>query len=805
MHGRGSDLLLLEKTLETLEYNIILERLEALASCELAKERIRTLRPMTAPDEIRKALGETEDAVFFIIKRGMPPLAGIKDLRGALRRGATGAVLSLSELLSVSGLLRACRRMLQYNASAESDAENSVSAFISELSENRLLEEKINRCIVSEEEIADEASPELYAVRKQILSAQTAIKEKLNDLLHSSRYAKSIQDAVVTMRGDRYCIPVKTEFRGEINGIVHDTSASGQTLFIEPAFVVEANNRIRELKVREAEEIKRILSELSEEVGEKESVLLHNLEVISFLDFTFAKARLALDQKAVRPLLNESGKISLLSARHPLIPKERVVPITVFLSEREAMLITGPNTGGKTVALKTVGLLTLMMQSGLLIPAEEKSELSIYNGVYADIGDEQSISQSLSTFSAHMKNIVRILDCCGEHSLVLLDELGAGTDPTEGAALAMAILECLHQMGASVFATTHYSELKVFASTTPGFINASCEFDTETLRPTYRLLIGVPGKSNAFEISKKLGLDPQITERAKEFLTSEDLRFEDMLRGIEDSRKRIDTDREEAETLRRDSARLREEIAKEKEAFLKQKNELLAKAREDARAVLSRARIASDKLLSELRRTASELEKGKNPASALREAETAAREFRNFCDETDDALGSAFRDNLTDSSPPENLREGETVRILSLNGKGTVLKAPSRDGTVYVQAGIMKLYVPLGDLRRETEPAARRASGSREKSGAAQMKALSIKTELDVRGMTVDEAIPVIERQIHDAILAKQSQFSIIHGKGTGALRAGIQGYLKTCKAVASYRLGSFGEGDTGVTIVTLK
>lgn len=798
--------MLLEKTLDTLEYNVIKERLAELASCDAAKELIGNLQPMTDAEEIEKALTETEDAVLFIIKRGMPPLAGVKDIRGAIRRGASGGMLGFSELLAVAGLLRACRRTVNYAASAEDDTENAVSDYISQLVENRYLEEKISHCIVSEEEIADEASPELYTIRKQIVSAQNNIKEKLNEMLRSSKYAKSIQDSVVTMRGDRYCIPVKTEFRGEVQGIVHDTSASGQTLFVEPAFVVEANNKIRELKVRETEEISRIVLELSGEVGENEGSLLQDFRIISFLDFTFAKARLALDQKAVRPRINTSGKISLHAARHPLIPKDRVVPVTVALAERDTMLITGPNTGGKTVALKTVGLLTLMMQSGLMIPAKEKSELSIYHGIYADIGDEQSISQSLSTFSAHMKNIVGILAACDDRSLVLLDELGAGTDPTEGAALAMSILECLHQIGASVFATTHYSELKVFAATTPGFVNASCEFDTETLKPTYRLLIGVPGKSNAFAISQKLGLDFQIIARAKEFLTNEDLRFEDMLKGIEDSRKRIDENQEQTEALKRESARLREEIAREKEQFIRQKNDMISKTKEDARVILNKARIASDKMLSELRRAAAELEKGKDSAAAIRDAENAAREFRTFCDETDEALYIRYQSNAAEpSKPPETLREGETVRILSLNSKGTVLKAPNKDGSVYVQAGILKLYVPLNDLRREDLPGKETAGKKPGKPAAAELKAATIKTELDIRGMTVDEAEIVIDRQIHDGILAKQSQFSIIHGKGTGALRAGVQNYLKTCKMVKSYRLGEFGEGDAGVTIVTLK
>ena len=784
--------MLLNKTLATLEYDLLKQKLLDLSSCEVAKSYINDMQPIDNQEEIERLLTETEDAVNFIIKRGTPPLAGVKDIRGAIRRAASGGSLSFAELLNISGLLRAARRIINYATSVESSKEDTISVYISELIENRQFEEKINRCIVSEEEMADEASRELYNLRRQITSMQNSIKEKLNDFIKSSKYSKSIQDAVVTMRGDRYCIPVKTEYRGEINGIVHDTSSSGQTLFIEPAYVVEANNKIRELKIKEAKEIARIVDELSEEAGQHESVILLDLKIISYLDFTFAKARLALDQKAIKPLLNITGRINLINARHPFIQKDKVVPISVFLNEKESMLITGPNTGGKTVALKTVGLLTVMMQSGLLIPAKEKSEMCIFTGIYTDIGDEQSISQSLSTFSAHMKNIVSILKCCDDRSLILLDELGAGTDPTEGAALAMSILECMHQMGASIFATTHYSELKVFASTTHGFVNASCEFDTETLKPTYKLLIGVPGKSNAFAISEKLGLDTLIIDRAKEFLSNEDLRFEDMLKGIEDSRKRIDSEREETERLRQESARIREEISREKEKFIKDKNELISKTKEEARVIINKARIASDKLLSDIRK-----------ASNLKEAEKAAQDFRKFSDETDEELYKSYQKRADNSKPPKTVKEGQTVKIVSLNNKGTVLKAPDKDGQVYVQVGIMKMYINISDLRiEEDKPASNKKSLD---SSSFISKAATIKSEIDLRGMTVDEALIIIDRQIHDGYIAKQQQFSIIHGKGTGALRAGIHDYLRTCKQIKSFRLGTFGEGDAGVTIVTLR
>lgn len=785
--------MLLKKTLATLEFNLIKNKLLDLSSCDVAKDYIKNLEPIYNISEIERLLTETEDAVNFIIKRGQPPLSGVKNIKGAVRRAISGGALSFLELMNISGLLRAARRIVNYASTVKNTNEDTISEYISQIIENRSFEEKISRCIVSEDEMADEASHELYTIRRQIVSAQNNIKDRLNEILKSTKFSKYIQESVVTMRSDRYCIPVKTEYRGEINGIVHDTSSSGQTLFIEPAFVVEANNKIRELRVKESHEIARIVDELSREVGENESILLNDLQIISYLDFTFAKARLALDQKAIKPILNTSGKISLTNARHPLIQKEKVVPISVYLAEKECLLITGPNTGGKTVALKTVGLLTVMMQSGLLIPAKDKSELCVYDGIFADIGDEQSISQNLSTFSAHMKTVISILNVCDDRSLILLDELGAGTDPTEGAALAMSILEFMHLMGSSVLATTHYSELKVFASTTPGFVNAACEFDTETLKPTYKLLIGVPGKSNAFAISNKLGLDSNIIERAKEFLTSEDLRFEDMLKGIEESKKKIDTESEQIEALKKESAALREEIAREKEEFIEQKNELINKTKEEARSILNKARNASDKLLSEIRKAAN-----------LKEAEKAVQEFRKVSDETDTELYKSYQYKVDNTKPPEVLREGETVRIVSLNNKATVLKAPDKDGQVYVQAGIMKLYVPISDLRLEKDIAADNGKKKIDTS-AAIVKAATIKSELDVRGMTVDEAVIIIDRQIHDGFIAKQSQFSIIHGKGTGALRAGIHDYLRTCKQIKSYRLGTFGEGDAGVTIVTLR
>ncbi|NLN03432.1 MAG: endonuclease MutS2, partial [Clostridiaceae bacterium] len=703
-------------------------------------------------------------------------------------------VSSLLDLINIAHLLKSARRTLDYAPYSE-ESDNVICDMISRLTAIRGLEERIYRAVISEEEMADDASPKLFDIRRQIQSRQLAIKDKLNDIVRSSKYSKIIQEPVVTMRSDRYCIPVKIEHRSELPGIVHDTSSSGQTLFVEPAFVVEENNRIRELRVQENEEIQRILYEFSQEVAENSQILLSNLEILSYLDFTFAKARLANEMKAIKPQINDKGYINIINGRHPLIDKNVVVPISIHLGKDfNTLVITGPNTGGKTVTLKTVGLFTLMMQAGLMVPADEGSTLCVFENVFADIGDEQSIEQSLSTFSSHMKNIVEILNKCDDRSLVLFDELGAGTDPTEGSALAMAILECVHQLGARTIATTHYSELKIFAQTNKGYANASCEFDVVSLRPTYRLLIGVPGKSNAFAISKRIGLDDRIIERAKEFLTSEDIRFEDMLLSIETNRKIIEEDRYEIEKLKNEIKRLEREISKEKEEIIKTKNEILSKARYEAREILNRARITSDRLLEDIRKASKEIEK-----DSLRKAE----DLRTSLVDLQNELEGSIEDSIVkdESEPPYNLREGDTVRILSLNNKGTVLSTPDKDGKVYVQVGIMKVYVPLEDLRLVEEKKEKEKSITRSNVSS---KSLYIKAEVDVRGLTVDEATDIIDKHIDNALVANQKQFSIIHGKGTGALRRGIHKYLETNKNVKSWRLGVFGEGDTGVTVVTL-
>ena len=792
--------MLLEKTLKILEFDQIINKIASLTTCEIARKYALECCPLTDKEEIEKLLCEVDDACVILSRKGMPPLAGIKDIRYSVKRSSSGSILSPQELLSIGAVLRATARTIDYCNSAAQDIENSVSAYIYRLIEDRYLMSEISRCILSEDEIADDASPALFSIRKQIAHTQNQIKDKLNEMIRSSQYSKAIQDNIVTVRADRYCIPVKAEYKSSFDGLVHDTSASGQTVFIEPAFVVEANNKIRQLRGEESREIERILSELSSMVAQNEDILICDCEVLSYLDFLFAKARSALEIKGAKPIINETGKINIINGRHPMIDKNKVVPITFYLDSGSAMVITGPNTGGKTVTLKTVGLLTCMMQAGILIPADEKSELSIYTGIFADIGDEQSIAQSLSTFSSHMKNIVEILSECDYRSLILFDELGAGTDPTEGSCLAISILECAHQIGATVIATTHYSELKVYASTTKGFVNSCCEFDVEKLAPTYRLLIGVPGKSNAFAISQKLGLDPQIIARAKEFLTGEDLRFEDMLQDIERNRLEIEQAKSEAARLRIESEQITENIRREMEKLNEKKDEIILKAREDAQKIVNKAKVSADKMLSEIRKSQANIN-----SCALKDAQNAKTQFLQETDSINSGI-KISDDKYAQLPVPTKLKEGQSVRIISIGANGTVLKTPNKNGECYVQAGIMKLYLPIDDLRLIQEDSGEKLQNT---SGNTKitppMRAMNIKSELDVRGTTVEEAIAMIERHLSDAHLAHQDRFTVIHGKGTVALRRGIHKYLSGNKTIKSFRIGEYGEGDAGVTVIQLR
>lgn len=790
-----------DRTLRVLEFDKIIERLRNAASSDLGKELVGELVPQTDFNSVERLLSETNDGVSCIVRRGSPPMGGISDIRYSLKRLDMGGVLNPGELLKLGGVLRAARKLKSYvNDKLEEQNTNIVNELISNLETNNRLEQKIEISIISEEEIADNASPALSTIRRQIKDKQASIKEKLNDLIRSSKHQKHIQESVVTLRGDRYVIPVKQEHRGEIPGLVHDSSASGATLFIEPMAVVEANNSIKQLKIKEQAEIERILAELSQDAALILPQLNTNMSILARLDFIFAKAKIAVDLNCVCPRLNQEGRIVIRKGRHPLLDPKMVVPIDFWIGDKfSSLIITGPNTGGKTVSLKTVGLFTLMCQCGLLIPANEGTEMSVYEKVYADIGDEQSIEQSLSTFSSHMKNIVEILKDINSRSLVMFDELGAGTDPTEGAALAMAILECLHQTGATTLATTHYSELKVYAISTVGVENASCEFDVETLRPTYRLLIGVPGKSNAFAISKRLGLTDDIIERSKEFLSQEDIRFEDILLSIEKNRSEAEKEKMRAESYRLEAERLKKDLEEQKSRLAAQKENELRKAREEARRILTESKRQADELVSEMKRLAKEQEE----TEVRRQTEELRQRLNKSINNLDDSLVQSILPKQGLVKPPKDLKPGDWVLIVNLNQKATILSRPDKNGEVQVQAGIMKINVHISNLKLIDEQKQQILKTGIGKIGISKAKNMS--SEIDLRGMLLDEAIDVVDKYLDDASIAGLGEVTLIHGKGTGALRAGLQQHLKQNPHIKSFRLGKLGEGENGVTVVELK
>lgn len=791
-----------EKTLRILEFDKIIKSLVSLTASPLGKELALELLPETDIKKVQRALMETSDGVTFIARRGSPPMGGIHDIRDSLRRVEIGSVLSMGELLKTAGVLRAVRNLKGYanDDRIQTEDENSVNQIIRCLESNKRIEDKIYMSILSEEEVADNASPTLANVRRQIRNAQESIKDRLNDILRSSKYQKYMQESIVTLRGDRYVIPVKQEYRSEIPGLIHDSSASGATIFIEPMAVVEANNNIRELKIKEQAEIERILQELTQDVGGIVVALKSNVSLLGKLDFIFAKSRLSLDYNCVCPELNDEHKILIKKGRHPLLDKKAVVPTDFWIGEDfSTLVVTGPNTGGKTVTLKTVGLFALMTQAGLHIPANDGTRMSIFKKVYADIGDEQSIEQSLSTFSSHMKNIVEILNGVDKDSLVLFDELGAGTDPTEGAALAMSILEYLRNRGSTTVATTHYSQLKVYAVTTEFVENACCEFNVETLRPTYKLLIGVPGKSNAFAISKRLGLLDDIIERAKEFLTKDDIKFEDMLMSIEKNLSQSESEKMRAESYRLEAQKLKKELEQQKKRLDENKDKFMQEAKAEARKILVEARREAEEVILEMRR----LEQEVHNTQRHKEAEGIRLKLKRKVDSIEDALASPLIPKNTLIKPPENLKPGDSVMIVNLNQKGTIIAPPDKDGEAIVQAGIMKINIHISNLRLVDEQ-----KSVINKSGIGKIatsKAKSITTEIDLRGCNLEEAIESVDKYLDDASISGLGEVSIIHGKGTGALRSGIQKYLKSNSRVKSFRLGKYGEGESGVTIVELK
>ncbi len=792
-----------DRTIRILEFDKIIKKLSGQCASELGRELADELQPEKELGPILRMLRETTDATDYVLRRGNPPLGGLHDIRSSLRRVEMGSILNPAELLHVADTLRAARNLKNYSSIAkpkDSEETNYVGGLISSIESNKRLEDKIGLAIVSEEEISDSASSALSNIRRQIKDQQNSIKEKLNSMIRSSKYQKLMQESIVTMRGDRYVVPVKAEFRNDVPGLVHDSSASGATIFVEPMAVVEANNSIKQLRIKEQLEIERILAELTADIAEMIEPLKANMQLFAAVDFAFAKAKLSLDLNCVCPKLNDEKRIHIKKGRHPLLDSKTVVPINLWVGDKfNTLVVTGPNTGGKTVTLKTLGIFTLMAQSGLHIPAAEGTQLSVFNKLFADIGDEQSIEQSLSTFSSHMKNIVKILSEADGKSLILFDELGAGTDPTEGAALAMSILDRLHGIGAITAATTHYSELKVYALTTEGVENACCEFDVETLRPTYNLLIGVPGKSNAFAISRRLGLQEEVLEKAREFLSHEEIEFEDILLSIERNRADSEKERLQAQRYKLEIEELKKEQEDQRQKLFAQKDKLLREAREEARKLLLDAKQDVESMLEEMRKASKEQDEAlRNKASD----EVKAR-LRNGIGGLEGAISESLFPRQGHIEPPENLKPGDSVLIVNINQKGTVVTPPDKDGEALIQAGIMKINVHVTNLKIIDEQAAQTRKTGSGKIGMS--KTMNISTQVDIRGTNVEEAVEILEKFLDDAAIAGLSEVTVIHGKGTGMLRNGVHQYLKSNSHILSYRLGKYGEGEAGVTIATMR
>ncbi|WP_300801796.1 endonuclease MutS2 [uncultured Acetatifactor sp.] len=827
-----------EKVLKTLEYNKIIELLANKANSAPGKKLCRELVPSTDLGEIRRNQRQTADALRRLFRFGSTSFGNNKDLGYSIRSLEVGSTLSILELLNIASMLDNVARIKAYgrqdrndgraggrasgndrdsdrdrrggSPEPEDEARDTLDEYFELLTPLTGLANEIHRCILSEEEIADDASPKLKNIRRSMLQTGDKIHGQLTSMLSGS-YRTYLQDAVITMRNNRYCIPIKAEYKGQVNGMVHDQSATGSTYFVEPAAVVELNNKLRELELEEKEEIGRILADLSAQAGAHTEELADDLKIMTLLDFIFAKAELAMEMNATEPVFNDDRSINIRKGRHPLLDKKKVVPIDIHLGrDFDLLVITGPNTGGKTVSLKTVGLFTLMGQAGLHIPALDRSELSIFTEVYADIGDEQSIEQSLSTFSSHMKSIVHILNHADADSLCLFDELGAGTDPTEGAALAIAVLNYLHDRGIRTMATTHYSELKIYALSTSFVENACCEFNVETLQPTYRLLIGIPGKSNAFAISAKLGLSEEIINAAREQIGKEDKTFEDVIADLEQSR--ITIEKEQLEIARhKESIRLLQEQLQQKNDKIDQaKDRILREANEKAREILQEAKEVADETIRDFHKAGA--------GADIRELEKKRQKVRDKISEKNDHLsvGGSLSLNGGLKAPekkaidPKKLKKGDAVKIVSMGLTGTVSTLPDAKGALFVQCGIIRTHTNVKDLiyvQEETVTTPRlQRSGGGDRSGKMKMsKTMSVSTEINLLGKTVDEALAVLDKYLDDAYLAHLPSVRVVHGKGTGALRNAVHGHLKRLKYVKEYRLGEYGEGDSGVTIVTFK
>ena len=789
-----------EKALRILEYPKIIGKLADCATSAMGKDLCEKLLPSTDLGEICQGQMETTDALSRLYAKGSISFSGLRDIRGSLLRLKVGSSLSIQELMHIASLLETALRVKSYGRRDNDDlTSDSLDGFFNAIEPLSPVCREIRRCILSEEEIADDASAGLKHVRRSIKLTNDRIHSQLNSMVNSSSMGAMLQDNLITMRGGRYCLPVKAEYRSQVQGMIHDQSSSGSTLFIEPMAVVKLNNDLRELAAKEKEEIEKILAELSNQCGEYIEELSTNVTVMTHLDFVFAKASLSRSYSGSEPIFNEKGYINIKKGRHPLLDKKKVVPIDISIGkDYRLLLVTGPNTGGKTVSLKTVGLLTLMGQAGLHIPAFDHSELSVYEEVFADIGDEQSIEQSLSTFSSHMTNIVSIIEKSNYRSLVLLDELCAGTDPTEGAALAMAILKNFLRREVTTMATTHYSELKVFALSTEGACNASCEFNVETLSPTYRLLIGIPGKSNAFAISSKLGLPNFMIEDAKKFIDANDQSFEDLISDLESSRTIIEKERLEIEAYKAEVSKLKEKLEVKQDNLAKQKERILRDANEQARKILQDAKDYADQTIRDMNKLAA----GK--MDNMKEMEKKRSAVRDKLSKTDERL--ALKKEQAKKNRPEDFHPGDSVRVLSMNLKGTITGKPNSKGQVAVQMGILKSMVNLSDLELLDEEVIKAPTLKKTGAGKIKMsKSASISTSLNIIGKTVDEAMPEVDKYLDDAYLAHLTQVTIIHGRGTGKLRTAVHNKLKKCRYVKSYRLGTFGEGETGVTVVDFK
>ncbi len=794
-----------QKALKTLEYHKIIAQLAEYASSDSGKALCRNLVPSTDYHEIVRSQSETTDAATRVRQKGSISFGGVKDIRPSIKRLDVGSSLGIVEILSISSLLTASARAKAYGRHEDSELpDDSLEEFFRMLEPLTPVNTEIKRCIISEEEVSDDASPGLHHVRRSMRSINDKIHTQLNSILNSNR--TYLQDAVITMRDGRYCLPVKSEHKSQVSGMVHDQSSTGSTLFIEPMAIVKLNNDLRALEIQEQKEIEMILADLSNQLAPYQEELETNFEILTKLDFIFAKAALSKHYNASEPEFNTKRIINIKDGRHPLLDPAKVVPISIHLGrDFDLLIVTGPNTGGKTVSLKTVGLFTLMGQSGLHIPAFDGSQLAVFDEVFADIGDEQSIEQSLSTFSAHMTNIIHILGQADSNSLCLFDELGAGTDPTEGAALAISILSFLHNMKCRTMATTHYSELKVFALTTPGVENACCEFNVETLRPTYRLLIGVPGKSNAFAISKKLGLPDYIIEDAKTHLEAEDETFEDLLTHLEENRVTIEKERIQVASYKLEVEQLKARLTQKEERLDERRDQMIRAAKEEAQKILRDAKDTADQTIRNINKLAAD-------SGVSKELEEQRTKLRSKLQAVDSSLSLKNEKKQPGKRiDPKKLKLGDGVKVLSMNLNGTVSSLPNAKGDLYVQMGILRSLVNLSDLELlHEESVSTPATGGSRKIGSGSSstrmsKSFTISPEINLIGMTTDEAIPQLDKYLDDAYLAHLPQVRVVHGRGTGALKNAVHKHLKKLKYVKEFRLGAFGEGDSGVTIVSFK